>query len=466
MALIADDFMLQNEYAKLLYAKYAKDEPIFDFHCHLEAEEIYKNQSFKNITQVWLGGDHYKWRAMRAMGFDEKYITGNASDYEKFTAWAKTVPNLIGNPLYHWTHLELKRYFDIDEVLNEKTADSIWNTCNELLQTDAFKPRSLIERSNVWAVCTTNDPIDDLQYHKLLEEDTSFKTIVKPAFRPDKVLSIEKDSFKDYLADLSKASGIRIASFSDLKNALVQRIRYFDENGCKASDHGMDYLPYKKASENEIETVFTKVLASEPLTKEEQDSYKTALLIFLANEYEKRDWVMELHIQTLRNNSKKLFRAIGPDVGNDGINDHSYAENLANILSCMEEKGLPRTILFSLNPKDYYVLSTVGGSFQGGEEGIAKMQLGTSWWFLDHKDGMIEQMKRFAQTSVFSKFIGMLTDSRSFLSYPRHEYFRRILCNLIGEYVELGEYPWDEAFLGQMVKNISFTNAKNYIKIS
>lgn len=465
MTIINDDFMLTNTYAKTLYEKYAKDMPIFDFHCHLEAKEIYENKKFENISQVWLGGDHYKWRVMRAMGIDEKEITGDTDSYTKFLNWAKTVPNLIGNPLYHWTHLELKRFFGIDKLLNEKNAKEIWDKTNELLQKDEFRPKSLIEKSNVWAVCTTNDPLDDLKYHELLAEDKSFKTKILPAFRPDKLLNIEKDSFREYIKEFEKITGVEIKDKKSLLEALDRRIDFFEKHLCKASDHALNYVPYKRVGDEKFKEILNKALRGEKLNIDQIDAYKTEILIHLANEYYKRDWAMELHIAALRDNSKKMFGNLGPDVGNDAVNDYNYAENLANLLSDIEEKGMPKTILFSLNPKDLYVLSTIAGSFQGGIEGVCKMQLGTSWWFLDHKDGMIEQMKVFSLSSVFSKFIGMLTDSRSFLSYPRHEYFRRILCNYIGELVENGEYPWDEEFLGQVVKNISFNNAKEYIKV-
>lgn len=465
MSFINEDFMIGNKYAKILYKKYAKDEPIFDFHCHLEAKEIYENKKFKNITEVWLGGDHYKWRAMRAMGIDEESITGSNDDYTKFLSWAKTVPNLIGNPLYHWTHLELKKFFDIDEVLDETTANNIWEKTNNLLQTEDFTPKKLIERSNVWALCTTNDPVDDLKYHELLDEDKDFKTKVLPAFRPDKLINIEKEGFVEYVDILSAISGVSISSFDDLKRAIKNRLDFFDNHGCKASDHALNYIPYHRLDDKELDTILKKVKEHKALNKYEIDGFKTEILVYLAGEYYKRDWVMQLHIAALRDNSRKMFDKLGLDVGNDAINDYNYANNLSNLFSDIEELGTPKTILFSLNPKDFYVLSTIGGSFQGGIEGVCKVQLGTAWWFLDHKEGMLEQMKVFSQTSVFSKFIGMLTDSRSFLSYPRHEYFRRILCNFIGEMVERGEYPWNEKFLGQMVKNISFNNAKEYINI-
>ena len=467
MKFITDDFMLHNEYAKTLFNKYAKDEPIFDFHCHLEAKEIYENKNFESITQVWLGGDHYKWRVMRASGVDEAKITGNATDYEKFEAWAKVVPTLIGNPLYHWTHLELKNYFGIDETLDEKSSKEIFDKCNELLKQDNFRPRQLIEKSKVNAICTTNDPTDELKYHKLLREEKDFKTLVVPAFRPDKALNIEKDDYVAYLKELEKVSTVEIKNYKDIEKALKKRLDYFEENGSKASDHALKYFPYRKVTEEELDKILSKKLNKKEISQKEEESYKTALLTFLAKEYKKRDWVMEIHVGCIRDNSKVLFDKEGPDVGNDGVNDRANAENLAHLLSDFEEKeGLPRILLFTLNEKDFYPLSTIGGCFnRANKEGLMNIQIGTSWWYLDHKDGMLQQMKTLANTSVFSKFVGMLTDSRSFLSYPRHEYFRRIMCNFVGEIVENGEYPWDEERLGEMVKNISYKNATDFIKV-
>lgn len=467
MKFITEDFMLQNEYAKTLFHKYAKNEPIFDFHCHLEAKDIYENRKFDSITQVWLGGDHYKWRVMRASGVSEEKITGTASDYEKFNEWAKVVPTLIGNPLYHWTHLELKNFFGIDETLDENNAKEIYYKCNVLLKEDDFRPRQLIEKSKVKAICTTNDPIDNLKYHELLDEDKDFKTVVKPAFRPDKILNIEEDNFLDYIKSLERISGFNIKSFEDIKKAIKNRIDYFEIHGAKASDHALKYFPYVEIDEQGIEKIVEKKLNGEKISKEEEDAYKSKLLIYLAKEYKDRDWTMEIHVGAVRDNSKKLFEKLGPDVGNDGVNDSNNAENLSKLLSDFEENdGLPRILLFTLNPKDYYPLSTIGGCFnRENNDGLMNIQIGTSWWFLDHKNGMIEQMEILAQTSVFSKFVGMLTDSRSFLSYPRHEYFRRIMCNFIGEMVEKGEYPWDEERLGKIVKDISFNNAKDFIKM-
>lgn len=348
----------------------------------------------------------------------------------------------------------------------KNTCQEIWEKVNQLLETEEFKARKLIEKSNVYAVCTTNDPIDDLKYHKKIKEEGKFKTKVLPAMRPDKALNIEAGDYKEYIGELSNISGVEIESFKDLKTALAKRIAYFNDNGCAACDHAFNYIPYRRASEEELENIIAKGLNGEKISKDEEDIYKTELMIFLAKEYKKYDWVMELHIGALRNNNERMFNKLGPDTGYDSVNDYKYAKELGQLLSAMDlTDELPRTILFSLNPKDNYVLSTIAGCFQGEEYGISKIQFGTAWWFLDHKDGMTKQIKDLAASGILSNFIGMLTDSRSFLSYPRHDYFRRILCNILGEYVELGEYPWNKEFLGEIVKNISFYNAKKYINI-
>lgn len=462
-----ENFMINNEFGQMLYHKYAAKMPIFDFHCHLEAKEIYENKNIPLITEAWLGGDHYKWRMMRACGVEEKYITGDGSDFEKFEKYAEVIPNLIGNPIYHWTHLELKNFFGIDYPLNKDNAKEIFDKCNELLAKDEFRPRGLIEMSNVAAVCTTNDPAEDLTYHKLLAEDESFKVKVLPAYRPDNALYIEKDGFKDYIKKLSDSVGFEIENYSDIKKALVNRMEYFKESGCMASDQAYAFIPYKRASEEELNEIVQKKLSGKKVCSECEEKYKTELTIFLAKEYKKLDWAMEIHVGVIRNNSKVLFEKLGPDVGGDSQNDLSYAENLANLLSDFEENdGLPRTVIFPLNPKDHFPIATIGGSFnRANPDNMQNIQLGTAWWHLDHKEGMIEQLKVFSSVGVLSKFIGMLTDSRSFLSYPRHEYFRRILCNFIGELVENGEYPADEEFLGKVVEDICYNNARKYIKI-
>lgn len=462
-----ENFMINNEFGQMLYNKYAAKMPIFDFHCHLEAKEIYENKNIPSITEAWLGGDHYKWRVMRACGVEEKYITGDASDFEKFEKYAEVIPNLIGNPIYHWTHLELKNFFGIDYPLNKGNAKEVFDKCNELLAKDEFRPRGLIEMSNVAAVCTTNDPAEDLSHHKLLAEDESFKVKVLPAYRPDNALYIEKDGFADYIKKLSGSVGFEIKNYSDIKKALVKRMEYFKELGCMASDQAFAFIPYKRASEEELNEIVQKKLSGKEVCSECEEKYKTELTIFLAKEYKNLDWAMEIHVGVIRNNSKVLFEKLGPDVGGDSQNDLSYAENLANLLSDFEENdGLPRTVIFPLNPKDQFPISTIGGSFnRANPDNMQNIQLGTAWWHLDHKEGMIEQLKVFSSVGVLAKFIGMLTDSRSFLSYPRHEYFRRILCNFIGELVENGEYPADEEFLGKVVEDICYNNARKYIKI-
>lgn len=464
---LTNDFLLNTEYAKILYHNYAKDMPIFDWHCHLEAEEIYKNEKINSITKAWLGGDHYKWRVMRAVGIDEDLITGNASDLDKFKSYAATMPNLIGNPIYHWTHLELKKYFDIDYCLEPDTAEEIFNITNEKLTQDDFRPRELIKMSNVAAVCTTNDPIDDLHYHDLLAEDESFQTKVKPAFRPDKAISIEKDSYISYIKELSEVAGVEINSFDTLKEALEKRMNFFKEKGCEASDQAFKYIPFEKISDKEVNEIIKKKLNGEKLEIREEDAYKTALMIWLGSKYNELNWAMELHIGVIRDNSTKLYNKLGNDVGADATNDEPWAENLANLLNIIEQKGaIPRTIIFPLNPAEFYPASTIAGSFnRGNDENVLTAQIGPSWWHIDHKEGMLDQMKIMSATSAFAKSIGMITDSRSFLSYPRHEYFRRLLCRFIGEIIADGEYPWDEEFLGNMVKDICFNNAKNIIKI-
>ena len=462
-----DNFMIQNEFGQNLYHKYAKEMPIFDFHCHLEAQEIYENKNLPSITYAWLGGDHYKWRVMRANGIDEKYITGDADDFAKFEKYAEIMPKLIGNPIYHWTHLELKNYFGIDYPLNKDNAREVFDKCNELLAKDEYRPRGLIEMSNVAAVCTTNDPAEELKYHKLLAEDESFKVKVIPAYRPDNALYIEKEGFADYIKKLSDVSGIEIKNYTDIKKALVNRMEYFKELGCMASDQAFAFIPYKRASEEELNEIVEKKLSGKDVCPECEEKYKTEMAIFLAKEYKKLDWAMEIHVGVIRNNSKVLFDKLGADVGGDAQNDLAYAENYANLLSAFEENdGLPRLLVFPLNPKDNYPIATVGGSFnRANDNGMQDVQLGTAWWHLDHKEGMIEQMKVFSSVGVLANFVGMLTDSRSFLSYPRHEYFRRILCDFVGGLVEAGEYPADEEFLGKMIEDICYNNAIKFIKI-
>lgn len=457
-----ENFLLGNDTAVNLYHKYAKDMPIIDYHCHLNPKEIFENKRFKNITEVWLYGDHYKWRAMRSNGIDEKYITGDGTDYEKFIAWAKTLPMAIGNPLYHWTHLELQRFFGIYEVLNEKTAPEIWEKTNGLLNGEGFGARDLIKKSNVEIICTTDDPVDSLEYHLKLKECKDFDVKVLPAFRPDKGVNINKQTFVPWIEKLGQVSGKAINSYDEFIEALKGRINFFHSVGCRVSDHALDSVVYAEGSKEEVGKIFLKALKGETLTVEEVSKYKTDVLKFLGENYAKLGWTMQYHIAAMRDNNTKMFNKLGPDTGFDSINDESIAYPLSRILDSLEmEDLLPKTILYTLNPKDNFVLGTMLGNFQG-TTAPGKIQFGSAWWFNDHKDGMIEQMKSLANLGLLSRFVGMLTDSRSFLSYTRHEYFRRILCNLIGEWVENGEYPNDMEFLGSIVKNISYNNAKEY----
>lgn len=457
-----ENFELFNETAEKLYHQYAKDLPIIDYHCHLSPQEIYENTQFENITQVWLNGDHYKWRAMRANGVEEKYITGNASDYDKFLAWASTVPMLIGNPLYHWTHLELQRYFGIEETLSEKTAPSIWEKVNQLLTSGEWNVRDFIVKSKVEVICTTDDPIDSLEYHEKIKEDKEFNVKVLPSFRPDKGLEINREGFAEWVSKLAEVSDTQIDSYSAFLQALVKRIDFFHEVGCRVSDHALDSMVYAEADEEEVATIFKKAIQGDKVTIEEEQKYKSFTLTFLGIEYHARDWAMQYHINAHRNNNKRMLNKLGPDTGYDSMNDGLIAQPLVRLLDSLDEAdALPKTILYSLNPRDNITIGTIIGSFQGG--GVpGKMQFGTAWWFNDTKLGMIDQMEKLADTGVFSRFIGMLTDSRSFLSYTRHEYFRRIMCNLIGEWVENGEYPNDEEMLEEIVQGISYYNAKEY----
>lgn len=455
------NFLLYNDTARRLYFNGAAQMPIFDWHCHLSPKEIYENKQPTDIAELWLGGDHYKWRAMRSFGIDEKYITGDASGYEKFKAWARVLPSCIGNPLYHWTHLELQRYFDIYEPLSEKTADEIWNRANEKIAVGGFAPRELIEGSNVTCLCTTDDPADTLEYHRLLAEDKSFKCRVLPAFRPDKALNIEQPTFLPWLESLEKVAGEKIESYKKLTEILKKRIDFFAENGCLASDHSFGYVPYSRASDAELEAIFRKALDGENLTVGEQDKYRTELFRFLAREYARHGWACEIHIGAMRNNNTKMFRSIGPDTGFDSIGDGDIAHRLSRMLDSLDTEGcLPKTILFALNPTANYVLGTMLGNFQSSEA-ASKIQLGSAWWFNDNIDGMREQLKTFANLGVLGKFVGMVTDSRSFLSYPRHEYFRRILCGLIGDWAEQGLYPDDDSLI-DIIKDISYNNASKY----
>lgn len=454
MSFINDNFMLKNEPAKKLY-NMVKDLPIIDYHCHLIPKQIAENYKFKNAFDLFLSGDHYKWRQIRTNGIDEEYITGGADDYEKFKRFAEVMPLLIGNPLYHWTHLELKRYFGIDEQLSPTTCEAIWNRCNELLSRDDFRAQELIKRSNVEVICTTDDPADTLEYHKAIKELSGFDTKVLPTFRPDKAVEIGKETFIPYI------EMIGVKSYGELVAWIRERIAFFDSYGCRLSDHALEYVPF---AEGDPVAAFNKRMAGEELTKEEIDSFKCALMTVCAEEYTKLGWAMQLHIGALRNNNRRMYEKLGADTGYDSINDLCIAEALAAFLNSLEYKNnLPKTILYTLNPKDNYVLGTMLGCFQGSDIS-GKIQFGSGWWFNDQRDGMTEQMKSLANLGMIAHFVGMLTDSRSFVSYTRHEYFRRIMCNLIGTWVAEGEYPEDYETLERIVTGIAYYNAKNYFK--
>ena len=458
------DFLLDNEPAIKMFEA-ADKMPIFDWHCHLSPKEIYENAQPEDIAWLWLAGDHYKWRAMRSCGVDEKYITGDASGYEKFKAFAKIMPNLIGNPMYHWCHLELRRYFGINEILCEDTADDIWNRANAAIKAGGFTPRELIEKSNVSHLCTTDDPADSLEYHVLLAEKSDFKCKVLPAFRPDKALGIDLPSWRGWLETMEKCVGRKIDGFEALCDALNERIEFFATLGCCASDHAFAYVPYETATVQELDAIFAKVKNGGEASVVEADKFKTALLSFLAEKYADKGWGMELHIGPMRNNNTLMFNRIGPDAGFDSIDDREIAGKLSRFLDSLAVKEkLPKTVLFTLNPKDNYVLGTMLGNFQNSDA-ESKIQFGSAWWFNDNIDGMREQMKALGNLGALGKFVGMVTDSRSFLSYPRHEYFRRIMCGLLGDMVENGLYPFDEKALCKIAEDISYNNAAKYFGI-
>ncbi|MBP1559988.1 MAG: glucuronate isomerase [Oscillospiraceae bacterium] len=456
------DFLLSTETAATLFHDYAAKQPIIDYHCHINPREIAENRKFDNITQVWLGGDHYKWRLMRSAGVDEKYITGDASDREKFQKWAEVLSKAVGNPLLHWSHLELQRYFGYDGVLNGNTAEEVWQLCNKKLAEPGMSVRGLIRQSGVEVICTTDDPIDSLEWHKMLAKDKSFETKVYPAWRPDKAMNIEKPDFADYIAKLSEVSGVKIASFADLKKALSARMDFFGEMNCRVSDHALEYVYFSPASDSEIEDIFAKKMNGGDVTADEVTRYKTMFMLFCGKEYSRRGWVMQLHYGTKRDNNTLQYKKLGPDTGYDCINNYAPSSLTADFLNALEcEKALPKTIIYSLNPHDNQAIDTILGCFQSSEA-VSKIQHGSAWWFNDHKTGMREQLISLGNLGYLAGFVGMLTDSRSFLSYPRHEYFRRILCGFFGELAENGEYPDDIETLGGIVSDISYGNAKRY----
>ncbi len=460
-----EDFLLSTPTAVKLYEEYAKDLPIIDYHCHINPKEIAENISFSNITEAWLYGDHYKWRAIRACGFEEKYVTGGADDHDRFKAWACSMPSLIGNPLYHWTHLELKKYFGITEPLSQNSCEKIWEECNKKITSGNFTVRDIIKMSGVEAICTTDDPADDLRYHKMIAADENFDTKVLPAFRPDKGVNIELDGFAEYIKGaLSASSGIDICDLDSLLAAYSARIEYFAQNGCLTSDHGMGYIPYAYAESDEVDAILKKALAGDSLSQLECDKYKTYMLTFFASEFSKRDFVMQIHYGVIRNNNTKAFEKLGADTGFDTIAGYECTTNALKLLDTFEQNGiLPKMVIYSLNPCDNAAIDALCGCFQGNENGVrSKIQHGSAWWFNDHLEGMRDQLRTYASEGVLGNFVGMLTDSRSFLSYTRHEYFRRILCDYVGGLIERGEYPCDMEAAGKIISDISYYNTKNF----
>ena len=465
-AFMNENFLLKTETAQKLYHDFAADMPIVDYHCHVSPREIFEDRHFENITEVWLGGDHYKWRLMRSNGVDEYYITGDAPAYEKFLKFAETLPKAIGNPMYHWCHLELKNYFGYEGVLSGKTADEVWKLANEVLQRSDMGVRGIIEKSNVAFIGTTDDPIDSLEWHAKLAADDSFKTVVGPSFRPDKALNIDKAGWKEYIAELSEAADVKISGIAGLEEALAKRIAHFDAHGCRASDHGLDHMVrFSPASAAELDDIIRRGLSGEAVSPEDAAKLKTELLIFCAGEYSRLGWAMQIHYNCLRNPNSAMFRKLGPDCGFDCIGPDNGSESLAKLLDALYAADkLPKTVLYSLDAGDNAFLDTLIGAFQG--TGVAgKMQHGSAWWFNDNKQGMRDQLISLANLSLLGNFIGMLTDSRSFLSYTRHEYFRRILCDLLGEWVENGEYPADMEILSGLVKDICCNNAMRYFNL-
>lgn len=467
MAFIHEDFMLQNSVAKHLYHQYAKDLPIFDYHCHLDPKQIADDHEFETITELWLAGDHYKWRGMRANGISESKITGNASPEEKFKAWAETAEVAIGNPLFHWTQLELKQYFGIDELLTSKNWEDIYNKANRILKERKLTARKLMKESNVEFVGTTDNPTDTLEYHNSIQKDETFDVTVAPSFRPDEAFAIGENKFNLFINKLVDLSGTDITNYSELVKQLEARVDHFDAHGTLASDHGLTELLFAESTDEEIDSIFAKGLEKEQLTKEEKAKYLTRLLTDLAGMYTKRNWIMQIHFGAIRNNNQMMFNKVGADAGFDSINDQgNVADVLNNLLNHMQENGgLPKTILYNLNPEYNHIVASTVANFQANEEGIkGKVQFGSGWWFNDTEQGMLRQLETLADHGLLMHFVGMLTDSRSFVSYPRHDYFRRIFCNYVGEQVELGKFPNEEYLLKELIENVCYKNAKRYFK--
>ena len=457
-----ENYLLNNDIAVELYHKHAKKMPIFDFHCHLNPKDIYEDRVFKNIGDLWLSEDHYKWRLLRTNGIEEKYITGSADDGEKFSKWAETIPYAIGHQLFHWTHLELFRYFGIDEMLCSQSAERIWEKCNKKIISNRISVRKILNDFNVETVCTTDDPVDSLEYHKLIRNDSSFNLKVLPTFRPDNVLKIEAEEFSDWMNKLSTVVGYSINSFDNLKKALIERIEFFNVEGCRASDHSLEPLVYIKDKGLDVDIIFKNAISGNNITSEQADYYKSRLLDFLGREYYKKGWVMQLHSGVIRDPNKRMMSNIGTSTGFDTIGDWSLIEPLISFLNSLDYKNeLPKTVLYCINPKDNESICALTGSFQNNDH-PCKIQFGSAWWFNDNKDGIEKHLKVFANLSLLGRFIGMLTDSRCYLSFVRHEYFRRIVCNLIGKWALNSEIPKDINYLSDIVKNISYYNSKSY----
>lgn len=457
-----EDFILQTKTAIKLYHEHAKNMPIYDYHCHLPPQEIAEDKQYDNIGECWLGGDHYKWRAMRTNGVDEKYCTGDAAWRDKFQKWAETVPQTLRNPLYHWTHLELQRYFGIDTLLSPATADAIFEECTAKLRTPEYSAKNLMRKMNVKLVCTTDDPIDDLGYHKQIAGQ-DFECKVLPTFRPDKAANlVDPEAYKAYIQSLEKASGMEINGFETLVSAVDNRHDYFHSVGCRLSDHGIAYVPDAEASAAKLDSIFNNVMTGQSVSLEDSDAFLAAFLYETGKMNHSRGWTQQYHVGVFRNNNSRLFNKLGPDTGFDSIADHRQGPGMIRLLDRLDSSNqLSKSILYNINPGDNELFATMIGNYQDGSS-AGKMQFGSGWWFLDQKDGMEKQMNSLSNLGLLSRFVGMLTDSRSFLSYPRHEYFRRILCNLIGNDVENGELPADMELLGQMVENICYHNAVEY----
>lgn len=462
---VHEDFLLQTRAARRLYHEFAEQEPILDYHNHLSPGDIADNRRFRNLTEIWLEGDHYKWRAMRASGVAEKFCTGNAEPFAKFRAWAAAVPSTLRNPLYHWTHLELKRYFGTEELLSESTAERTWNQANERLGTPALSARGILKKFQVKALCTTDDPTDDLRHHARLAA-SDFKIKVFPAFRPDKALGVhEPKSFNAWVERLQRASSVEIAGLDSFLEALEGRHTFFHQQGCRLSDHGLSYCSAEFCSDQAAARIFAKARKGKPVSPLEHAQFSAYLMLFFGHLDSRRGWVKQLHLGALRNNSSRLLRQLGPDTGFDSIGDFPQAQSLSAYLDRLDrDNALPKMILYNVNPADNYLFAAMLGNFQDGTI-AGKVQLGSAWWFLDQKEGMEWQMNALSNLGLLSRFVGMVTDSRSFMSFPRHEYFRRVLCNLIGRDMEHGELPNDDALLGGMIRNVCYANARSYLNL-